>query len=916
MYLTTLKTRQYTFLLTTVLFLCTFIPSTQARIYGGAGTEPAPFIISTAAEMNDIGNNPNDWDDYFILTADIDLSAYTGTQFNIIGNSSTNFSGVFDGNGHTISNFTYSSTGTDYIGLFGVVDGETMEIKDLGLIDCDVNAGTGNKVGALVGHLNYGRITGCYVQDGSVSCSGNYVGGLVGRSAFATIANCGVSCSVSGSGNVGGLVGNTSLGAVANCYSNGSVLGSGDSVGGLAGICASTVSNSYSRSSVSGLNYVGGLAGKRSGIIIDSYSTGSVSGTGLDVGGLVGKQTGGDVENCFWDVNTSGLDSSSGGTGKTTAEMQDVNTFLNAGWDFMGEMTNGPSDDWAEPVGGGYLILGWQFPESSLPPLPTFSGGSGTPNNPYLISTAADLNSIGHNGRLMKAHFKLVNDIYLGGIDFFMIGGPAEPFGGVFDGNGHEVFDFNYIVPFADYLTKSRDIVGLFKVVSGSNALITDLGLRNFKIDAGIGSYVGSLVGRLRTGSVFGCYVDSNSVSGALDTGGLVGKNYGTISNCYANSSVSGLGLYGVGVLVGENGGLIMNCHTAGSILAGNTVGGLVGKNNKDGTISNCISLSMVSGNNNVGGVAGSNGGVVSNSCSVGSVEGSSYVGGLMGQNYEDGIISQCYATSNASGSGNHIGGLVGKNSGNATISNCYATGIALGSGEFSSYVGGLAGDNEDSSITKCYSIGTVSGEWNVGGLVGDNSGTVEYSFWDKQTSGRTNSYGGTGKTTAEMQSKITFTDAGWDFVGETDNGNNDLWRLCADGVEYPKLWWQFLSGDFICPDGVELRDYAILASQWYMDKLPADIDGEDGFVDFFDWVVFAGAWQSTTGSPTWNPKCDIYPAEGDGIVDTNDLRSFVEQWLQLGAYSADIAPEPDGDGVVDMLDLKVFVENWLEGFE
>jgi hypothetical protein len=62
--------------------------------------------------MNAIGAIPNDWDRHFRLMADIDLSAYTGTRFNIIGLDIDHcFTGVFDGNGHTISNFTYSGGG-------------------------------------------------------------------------------------------------------------------------------------------------------------------------------------------------------------------------------------------------------------------------------------------------------------------------------------------------------------------------------------------------------------------------------------------------------------------------------------------------------------------------------------------------------------------------------------------------------------------------------------------------------------------------------------------------------------------------------------------------------------------------------------------------------------------------------------
>jgi hypothetical protein len=94
---------------------------------------------------------------------------------------------------------------------------------------------------------------------------------------------------------------------------------------------------------------------------------------------------------------------------------------------------------------------------------------------------------------------------------------------------------------------------------------------------------------------------------------------------------------------------------------------------------------------------------------------------------------------------------------------------------------------------------------------------------------------------------------------------------------------------------------------------LPADVwpNEGDGIVNLHDWAVFANAWQSTQSSPNWNPKCDIAPPGGDGDVNCVDLLSFTEQWLQL---SADIAPAPEGDGIVDMCDFAVFAENWLEG--
>jgi len=115
--------------------------------------------------------------------------------------------------------------------------------------------------------------------------------------------------------------------------------------------------------------------------------------------------------------------------------------------------------------------------------------------------------------------------------------------------------------------------------------------------------------------------------------------------------------------------------------------------------------------------------------------------------------------------------------------------------------VGSLVGDMDDGTITRCYSEGgSVSGDQIIGGLVGEDTsvfdigiGTFSNSFWDVETSGQLTSSGGTGKTTAEMQIRSTFTNAGWDFVDETANGTEDVWWI-LEGQDYPRLWWEPLS--------------------------------------------------------------------------------------------------------------------------
>jgi hypothetical protein len=98
--------------------------------------------------------------------------------------------------------------------------------------------------------------------------------------------------------------------------------------------------------------------------VSNSYSTGKVAGTGkqqsLYVGGLVGYSIG-TVSNSFWDIQTSGQATSAGGTGKTTAEMQNIDTFLGAAWDIIAvahEETN-PAYTWNIVDGQTYPFLSW-----------------------------------------------------------------------------------------------------------------------------------------------------------------------------------------------------------------------------------------------------------------------------------------------------------------------------------------------------------------------------------------------------------------------------------------------------------------------------------------------------------------------------------------------------------------------------
>jgi hypothetical protein len=658
------------------LTTCLLVLPVQAKYSGGSGTADDPYQIATAADLIALGNEPNDYDKHFLLTADIDLDpnlpgrkvfdkAVIGPDVdpNKDDFQGTPFTGVFDGNKHVISHLTVQ--GKDYLGLFGSLgrwSAPACKVKHLGLVDVRV-AGPGAYVGGLAG-CNLGALTQCYSTS-----------------------------TVSGTAAVGGLVGlNEYVSLISDCYSIG------------------TVSGSFA---------VGGLAGSNRGVISRCYSIGAVTGSGQYVGGLVGSGSATAVTASFWDIQTSGLSWSYGGTGKTTAEMQMASTFLV--WGCTPAI-------WTVDEGVDYPRLAWEIKHGEpLPALGDSIAGSGSQGDPYLICTADDFNRIGLFPREWDKHFRLDADIDMSGLDgkdgrpaFKVIGTSSAPFTGVFDGNGHKI----------SHLTiTGQDYLGLFGRLGGK---VKDLGV-----------------------------IDVNIVGSGSFVGGLVGFSGGSVTQCFSAGIVTG-GSY-VGGLVGENNGTIANCHATGNVSGGDHVGGLAGLTS--GRINECSFEGSVSGNNEVGGLAGEKHATVAGCFVIAQVRGSTQVGGLIGW--------VCCGTTE----------------------DCYAMGTVRGSG----FVGGLVGDSVSDAlqlpiIATSYSTSAVIGDKYVGGLVGYGGATA--SFWDIQTSRQSTSAGSTGKTTAEMQTAKTFLDAGWDFVGETKNGTEDIWWI-LDGKDYPRLVWQFWA---LCP--------------------------------------------------------------------------------------------------------------------
>jgi hypothetical protein len=109
-------------------------------------------------------------------------------------------------------------------------------------------------------------------------------------------------------------------------------------------------------------------------------------------------------------------------------------------------------------------------------------------------------------------------------------------------------------------------------------------------------------------------------------------------------------------------------------------------------------------------------------------------------------------------------------------------------------------------TVSNCYSTGTVTGNRDVGGLVGSGGDDIISSFWNIQTSGQTTSQGGNGLFTPNMQTASTFLDAGWDFMDEILNGTEDIWWI-LEGQDYPRLWWELIPENQFTLDSFDVED-------------------------------------------------------------------------------------------------------------
>lgn len=238
----------------------------------------------------------------------------------------------------------------------------------------------------------------------------------------------------------------------------------------------------------------------------------------------------------------------------------------------------------------------------------SFAGGTGEENDPYQISTAAQLaylaKQVNEGTDYQRVHFRLVSDLDLGGKEWTPIGTDGKIFWGGFDGGGHTITGMT--------ITGDRDYVGLFgecRNFTADSSYIKSVTVKGANISGH--SHVGAIAGE--GANISDCYSIENTICAAWCVGGICGSLTGNISGCYNSSSVSGNSTAG-GIMGSASSertvGVVEYCYNIGAVTVrqqDSSVGGITGASAHRYNISNCLNCGKITGNGkNVGGIAGS----------------------------------------------------------------------------------------------------------------------------------------------------------------------------------------------------------------------------------------------------------------------------------------------------------------------
>ncbi|MDR3355492.1 MAG: fibronectin type III domain-containing protein, partial [Synergistaceae bacterium] len=239
------------------------------------------------------------------------------------------------------------------------------------------------------------------------------------------------------------------------------------------------------------------------------------------------------------------------------------------------------------------------------------STGNGTSTSPYWIGSPGQLKKMAewvNAGINADKYYKLVIDIDLENNSWTPIGSSSKPFSGNFDGDGKIISNLK--------ISTNNDNQGLFGYVSGSNAVIKNVGVVG--IDISGKDNVGGLAGSINSYSKVQNSFAMGKVAGQSNVGGLIGFTDETKISGYSS--------------------VVERSFATCSVTGAAAVGGFVGKN--DASLENCYSTGSAIGGSYIGGFVGVNGGRVGASYATGRVKGDSYFGGFFGSNSASAMLS------------------------------------------------------------------------------------------------------------------------------------------------------------------------------------------------------------------------------------------------------------------------------------
>ncbi|OED59032.1 InlB B-repeat-containing protein [Acholeplasma laidlawii] len=548
------------------------IESVKSYVFVGEGSFDVPYVIVNKYDMEILSNLVSSGIDfegiYFKVKEDVPVIDLTyEVNYKPIGSIATQFKGSFDG---THTNFVVKmNTSSNYQGLFGYL-GDTAHVKNLSVS---------------------GSITG-----------NNFVGSIAGVN-YGVIENVFTTADLVGKDNVGGITG-TNHGEVRVSYAIGSVRGN-EHIGGISGNNTGIISDGYVSSNIYGTSYVGGIVGSNASELYNLYYNESKIEVSPDITGyskpFIATGNQGNTDSVY---------------GVVSHKLYSGTLVFENEWTFENSVGFYAYYPQIKGFSKSIYKLIKDYSKDSVT-ISKFNEGSGTFEDPYIIRTHYDMESvsqmIGARYSLLNTYFKVASDVDY--IDLTLLDKPYVPIGnssvnfqGSFDGQG---------VKFNINLNNNFEYQGLFGVI-GTNGYV-----KNVSVEG--------------------------SIKGTNFIGGISGRNYGIIENSYNLAHITGTNY--IGGISGYANHDIINTFNTGNIQStGVYVGGITGGIVRNRMIKNAYNVGNIHSTlstslRGTGGIAGYLGGNLYNVYQASPItsERSGYISGLYGRTDGVSVIENAY---------------------------------------------------------------------------------------------------------------------------------------------------------------------------------------------------------------------------------------------------------------------------------